>query len=382
MHTSTRSTKRSQVSGAASAHRLAISIPHPATRFADDDACWQAVCTRDRSADRVFYYSVRTTGVYCRPSCAARLARRENVRFHPSCDAAEEAGFRACKRCQPRAGDLQSRHAASIAKACALIESAEDMPSLEAIAAVAGLSRYHFHRVFKQHMGVTPKAYASRTRGLRLAQEIHNGATITEAIYAAGFNSTARCYAQSSGLLGMRPSAFKAHGRGTVIRFAVGLCSLGSVLVAATKDGVCAIQFGDDAETLVRELQDRFKAAELIGADASFEEWVATVIGFIERPGSTMDLPLDIRGTAFQQRVWQALTKIPCGQTASYTEIATVIGQPSAVRAVALACAANPLAVAIPCHRVVRTDRALAGYRWGIERKRALLNRELEAVSP
>ena len=344
--------------------------------FSSDDARWEAVVRRDRTADGAFYYSVRTTGVYCRPSCAARLARREHVRFHATCAEAEQAGFRPCKRCRPHEPALAAQHAAAMAKACRLIEATEDMPNLDALAEAAGMSRFHFHRIFKTITGVTPKAYAAAHRAQRVRDALSRSDTVTEAIYSAGFNSNARFYATSSEVLGMTPTNFRSGGHGASIRFAVGECSLGSILVAATDRGVCAIMLGDDPDALVRDLQDRFPKARLIGGDTDFEQLVAKVVGFVEAPALGLDLPLDVQGTAFQQRVWQALRAIPSGATASYTEIAARIGAPQAVRAVAQACASNALAVAIPCHRVVRRDGALAGYRWGVERKRALLERE------
>lgn len=344
--------------------------------FADDAARWLAVQRRDRRADGAFYYSVRTTGVYCRPSCAARLPRRENVAFHASCAEAERAGFRPCKRCRPDAEGLETQRGIAVAKACRLIETAGELPSLEALAEAAGMSRFHFHRVFKSVTGVTPRAYAAARRAQRMRDELARNGTVTQAIYDAGFNSSGRFYAASAAMLGMKPSDFRAGGKGAAIRFAVGECSLGSILVAATEKGVCAISLGDDPDALLRDLQDRFPQAQLIGDDPEFEQLIAKVVGFVEAPALGLDLPLDLRGTAFQQRVWQALREIPAGDTASYTEIAQRIGKPRAVRAVAAACAANAIAVAIPCHRVVRRDGALAGYRWGVERKRALLARE------
>ena len=346
---------------------------------AGDDARWKAVERRDRLADGTFFYSVRTTGVYCRPSCAARLPRRENVQFHASCADAERAGFRPCKRCRPNEAALADRQVAAIAAACRIIEQAEDRPRLDRLAKEAGMSPFHFHRLFKRITGVTPKAYADGQRGQRLRGELRESPSVTQAIYGAGFNSSGRFYAASDGVLGMTPSVFRAGGRGTVIRFAVGECSLGAILVAATEKGVCAISFGDDPDGLVRDLQDRFANARLIGADEAFEQMVAKVVGLVETPSSGLDLPLDVKGTAFQQRVWQALRKIPAGSTATYAEIAKRIRQPKAVRAVAQACAANPVAVAIPCHRVVRTDGAISGYRWGVARKRTLLAREAAA---
>ena len=347
-----------------------------APAFATDEQRWQAVVRRDRAADGIFYYSVATTGVYCRPSCAARLARRENVRFHTNCADAERAGFRACKRCRPNEAGTADRQAAAVAAACRAIEEADELPTLEQLAETAGMSRFHFHRVFKAQTGVTPKAYADAHRARRVREALTQSATVTEAIYDAGFNSNGRFYAASSGMLGMTPTAYRSGGPGAEIRFAVGECWLGSILAAATDKGVCAILLGDDPEELVRDLQDRFPKARLIGGDPRFEELVAKVVGFLEAPGDGGDLPLDVRGTAFQQRVWKALREIPVGATATYAEIAKRIGQPKSVRAVAQACGANPVAVAIPCHRVVRTDGQLSGYRWGVERKRALLARE------
>ena len=353
-----------------------VEAPRPMPQFATDEARWDAMRRRDRAADGTFYYSVLTTGVYCRPSCAARLPRRENVSFHASCAEAERAGFRPCKRCRPNEAGLAERHAALVANACRMIEEADEMPSLDALAQAAGLSRFHFHRVFKAVTGVTPKAYADAHRGKRVRAKLVRSGTVTEAIYEAGFNSNGRFYAASSELLGMTPSEFRAGGAGTTIRFAVGQSSLGAILVAASEKGVCAIQFGEDPDALLRTLQDRFPKAQLIGGDERFEQLVARVVGLIETPAQALDLPLDVRGTAFQQQVWRALRDIPAGSTASYAEIAARIGQPKAVRAVAQACAANEIAVAIPCHRVVRRDGSLSGYRWGVERKRALLTRE------
>lgn len=344
--------------------------------FASDDDRWATIVRRDPAGDGVFYYSVRSTGVYCRPSCAARLPRRENVRFHPTAADAEQAGFRPCRRCRPNEAPLGARHASDIAKVCRLIEQADQMPTLEALAAAAGMSRFHFHRLFKALTGLTPRAYAVAHRARRVRHELTQSATVTDAIYSAGFNSNGRFYATSSKLLGMTPSDFRAGGAGTVIRFAVGECSLGSILVAASGKGICAILLGTNPEALTRELEDRFPKATLTAGDADFDRWVASVIGFVEAPRLGLQLPLDVRGTAFQQRVWQALSQIPVGSTATYGDVARQIGAPGAARAVAHACAANALAVAIPCHRVVRNDGALSGYRWGVERKRALLDRE------
>ena len=341
-----------------------------------DDARYDAIRRRDPALDGAFVFAVRTTGVYCRPGCPARLARRENVEFHPTPAAARAAGFRPCLRCQPDGEGLAARHAAAVQRACRLIEDAEEAPTLAAIAAAAGLSPYHLHRVFKAATGVTPKAYAGAHLARRAAEGLRAGGTVTEAIYRAGYGAPSRFYEQSAARLGMTPTAYRRGGAGAAIRFAVGQSSLGAVLVAATGKGVCAILLGDDPDALVRDLQDRFPRAALDGGDRDFDATVSAVIGLVEAPRLGLSLPLDIGGTAFQQRVWQALQAIPPGQTCSYAAVAAAIGSPGAVRAVAGACAANPLAVAVPCHRVVRRDGGLSGYRWGVERKRALLDRE------
>jgi len=339
------------------------------------DPRWAKVEMRDKASDGAFVYSVNTTGVYCRPSCAARLANPANVRFHATPEAARAAGFRACKRCKPDLGAAQP-HAAKVAEAARRIAASETMPSLAGLAAKAGLSPHHFHRVFKAVTGLTPKDYAAAHRGRKLRENLHEGASVTQAIYDAGYNSGSRFYEKSKSLLGMTPSRYRAGGADEEIRFAIAKTSLGALLVAASEKGVCAIHLGDDPEKLLRDLQDRFNRARLVGGDAKFERLVAKVVGVVEHPGKGLDLPLDIRGTAFQQRVWKALAAIPAGKTASYAQIAKKIGRPQAVRAVAQACAANTLAVAIPCHRVVKTDGGLSGYRWGVARKQELLKRE------
>jgi len=339
------------------------------------DPRWAAVVTHDPQSDGRFFYSVRTTGVYCRPSCAARTPRPENVAFHATAAEARRAGFRACRRCKPDQPPLTARHAAMVADLCRLLEAAETPPTLDELARHAKLSPYHLHRVFKALTGLTPKAYAAAHRGKRMRAGLEAGGTVTEALYDAGYGSGGRFYAEADKVLGMTPTRFRAGGAGAEIRFAVGQCALGAILVACSERGVCAIELGDDPEVLARRLQDRFPHATWVGGDTRFERWVAAVVGFVEAPRIGLTLPLDVRGTAFQQRVWQALQTIPPGQTASYAEIAARLGAPTASRAVAQACGANPLAVAIPCHRVVRSDGALSGYRWGIERKRALLAR-------
>lgn len=343
------------------------------------DARWPQVQARDASADGRFWYSVRTTGVYCRPSCAARPARPENVAFHPTQEDARAAGFRPCKRCKPDQASLAHQHAARVTRACRAIERAETAPSLDALAAQAGVSASHFHRLFKATTGLTPRNYAQAHRADRMRTQLGKTGTVTAAIFDAGYSSNSRFYETSDAVLGMTPSTYRDGGLRQDIRFAVGQCSLGAVLVASSARGVCAILLGDDPDTLARDLQDRFPKANLIGGDAAFESLVAQVVGLVEAPARGLSLPLDVRGTAFQQRVWQALGEIPAGSTASYADVAQRIGIPAAARAVAQACGANALAIAIPCHRVVRNDGALSGYRWGVERKRALLDREAQA---
>lgn len=337
---------------------------------------WVAIVNRDKTADGQFVYAVKTTGVYCRPSCSSRQAKVENIEFYADNDAAERAGYRPCKRCRPTQLSQAQQHAEKISQACRLIEQAETPFTLDALATELNLSAFHFHRLFKSITGLTPKAYTSATRSARIRQQLVEKGSVTDAIFEAGYNSNGRFYEQSNQLLGMTPTRYRQGGRDTALHFAVGESSLGAILMAKSELGICAILLGDDPALLVQQLQDKFPQAELIGGDAEFEQWFAQVVGLVEAPQLGLDLPLDIRGTAFQQRVWQALREIPAGDTASYADIAAKIGAPKAVRAVAGACAANMLAVAIPCHRVIRQDGALSGYRWGIERKKRLLEKE------
>ncbi len=340
------------------------------------DPRWKLIVARDRTADGRFYYSVSTTGVYCRPSCAARIARPENIQFHQTIEDAEKAGFRACKRCKPGGPSLWEENAATIARVCRLIEKADTALTLEKLAKFAGISVFHLHRTFKATTGLTPAEYAAAHRSHRVRATLNKTPTVTDAIYDAGFNTGSRFYEVSNKVLGMTPTSFRDGGANSSIHFAIGECFLGSILVARSDRGVCAVMMGDDPQQLARDLQDQFPKAEIIGAERSYEDLVAKVVGLIENPRIGLDLPLDIRGTAFQQRVWKALQQIPVGSTASYTEIAESIGMPKSVRAVAGACAANTIAVAIPCHRVIRNDGGLSGYRWGVERKSSLLERE------
>ncbi|HTP37420.1 MAG TPA: bifunctional DNA-binding transcriptional regulator/O6-methylguanine-DNA methyltransferase Ada [Methyloceanibacter sp.] len=344
-----------------------------------DDARWAAFTARDPACDGLFFASVTTTGIYCRPSCPARRAKREHVRFYETAADAEAAGFRPCKRCKPNQPSRFQQHAGKVAEACRLIETAEEEPKLDALARSAGLSPYHFHRIFKAMLGMTPKAYAAAQRNKRVREELSRSTTVTEAIYGAGFNSNGRFYANSSDVLGMTPSEFRSGAANAEIKFAINGSSLGLVLVAASDKGVCAVFFGDDASDLTRDLKKQFPGARLVEGDPAFQQLTSKVIGFIEDPSAALDLPLDIRGTAFQHRVWDALRRIPAGSTASYADIAKAIGAPKATRAVARACGSNRIAVAIPCHRVIGSDGSLTGYRGGVERKRALLAKEAKA---
>ncbi|WP_296254873.1 MULTISPECIES: bifunctional DNA-binding transcriptional regulator/O6-methylguanine-DNA methyltransferase Ada [unclassified Pseudomonas] len=349
------------------------------TRSIQDDPRWAAVVARDPTADERFVYAVRTTGIYCRPSSVSRLPRPENVVFFDSAAQAEAAGYRPSKRAAADRTQLTKQHARLVALACRQIVEAENLPTLNQLAGTSGISPWHLHRVFKAVTGVTPKAWANAHRADRVRSRLGDALSVTEAMYEAGFNSNSRFYEASDKLLGMKPSDYRKGGANADIRFAVGECVLGSILVAQSQRGVCAILLGDDPDQLVRDLQDQFHRATLIGGDSQFEQLIAQVIGYVEAPGLGLNLPLDLQGTAFQQRVWQALLQIPPGTTASYADIARRIGAPTSVRAVAQACGANRLAVAIPCHRVVRSDGALSGYRWGAERKHELIERERRA---
>jgi AraC family transcriptional regulator of adaptative response/methylated-DNA-[protein]-cysteine methyltransferase len=348
--------------------------PHPT----EQDRRLAQITARDRTADGIFWYSVATTGVYCRPSCPSRAANPANIALHATPSAARAAGFRPCLRCRPDDPNPRSALIARIEAACRQIESAAEPPSLTQLTATAGLSPAHFHRSFKTITGLTPKAYAAAHRAQRIRTALAAGAPVTTAIYDAGFQSNARFYAQSTALLGMTPTRYRAGGASETIRFAVGQCSLGAILVASSTKGVVAILLGDDPDSLIHDLETRFPNATLTGDDAAYQSLIAQVVGLIETPHQPTDLALDIRGTAFQQRVWHALRAIPPGQTATYADIARAIGAPTATRAVAGACAANKIALAIPCHRVIRTDGSLSGYRWGTARKRRLLEQETQ----
>lgn len=337
-------------------------------------ARWQAVLAHEADALPAFFYAVTTTGIYCRPDCPSRRPLAKNVTFFDTTQDAEDAGYRACKRCRPKQVSREAMMFKKITTACREIESAEEEPNLETLAQSSGMSVFHFHRLFKAETGVTPKSYARAHRMKKVRESLSNDeVSVTVAMYDAGFSSSSRFYETAIQALGMTPSIYKKGGKDVRILFAVGECSLGSILVACSQKGVCAILLGDTAEELLEDLQSRFSKAKLIGGDGSFETLVARVVGFVDAPKIGLKLPLDVQGTAFQERVWQALRDIPAGDTVSYGDIANTIGAPKSYRAVAQACGANNLAVAIPCHRVVRSDGGLSGYRWGIDRKRSLL---------
>ena len=339
-----------------------------------DEECWNALLSRDVSADGSFFYAVMTTGVFCRPQCASRRPLRHNVRFFADRASAEKAGFRACKRCRPDCDTLPET--AMIARACRMIEESEIPPSLDDLAATAGLSRFHFHRVFRRITGLTPRAYASARRDERTRDALRRSDSVTGALYDGGFQSSGRFYGAAPGMLGMTPTRFRASGAGERITHAAAPCSLGWIQIAATEKGICALHLGDTPEMLQAELRGWFAQAELTRDEAGLASLLRQAIKLVEEPREACSLPLDIRGTAFQRRVWQLLSEIPPGETVSYTELARRAGNPKAIRAVAQACASNRLGLAIPCHRAIRGDGTLAGYRWGIARKKALLERE------
>ncbi len=325
----------------------------------ENDPRWAQVFARNRSADGTFWYSVQTTGIYCRPSCPSRTANPKNVALHDDLLSAKATGFRACKRCNPDGASQDAQHATLVAKACRLIEQSEEPIPLECLAKTIGLSASYFHRLFKATTGLTPKNYAAANRASRVREGLAKGHSVTEVIYDAGFNSSGRFYEKSNKMLGMTPTRYREGGMNEEIKFAIGQSSLGAILVASSAKGVVAILIDDDPNKLARDLQDRFPKARLVGGDQDYEKLVAQVVGLVEAPAIGLNLPLDVRGTAFQQRVWQALQEIPVGKTTSYSDIAAQIGLPNAARAVAGACAANNIAVAIPCHRVVRSDGSL-----------------------
>ena len=346
--------------------------------YATEGARWDAVLRRDQQADPQFFFAVTSTGVYCYPSCAARRPHRRNVRFFARRAAAEAQGFRPCARCRADLAPPEQRRTAAVVAACRALQADAGL-SLQALAREAGLSPTYFQRLFKQRTGLTPKQFAKGLRAARLRRELQEGSgTVTDAIFAAGYGSNSRLYERTNEVLGMSPQHFAKGGMHCIVRFALAECWLGNVLIAATEAGVCGIFFGDQSDALVAELRERFPRAELLDAstEPQFSAWVAIALAYVEAPAGEFPLPLDLAGTVFQQRVWRALLDIPPGSTTSYAKLAARIGKPTATRAVAGACGANPVAVAVPCHRVVRSDGKVSGYRWGVARKRALLARE------
>ncbi|MGQ5719552.1 bifunctional DNA-binding transcriptional regulator/O6-methylguanine-DNA methyltransferase Ada [Pseudochrobactrum asaccharolyticum] len=343
-----------------------------------DDPRWQAVLERDPEADGQFVYAISTTGIYCRPTCPSRRPKPEHTQIFDQPHQAEKAGYRPCLRCVPqRLETLQQQQSRLVEEACRLIRDNETAPDLSKLAEHAGFSMSHFHKLFKQVTGITPKKYAQSLRLEKLEQELTNNKTsVTEAIYNSGYNESSNFYASRNRLSGMTASAHKKGGTNIVLHYAIAPCSLGKVLVAATSKGISSILLGDDDNALLDDLRKRFPKAEITASGEEFTDMLQSCVAFIEQPQPHFDLPLDIHGTIFQQKIWQILRQIPPGETVSYAELARLAGMPKAARAVAGACAANPVAVVVPCHRVVRNDSGLSGYRWGVERKRTLLNKE------
>ncbi len=345
-------------------------------RYATPELRWQAFVERDREADGHFIIGVHSTGIFCRPGCPARTPRRENVRFYDSVVDAMRAGLRPCKRCKPQGTSLTEHHIAVVAAACETIETRDEAPVLADLAHDAGMSQWHFHRVFKSVTSLTPGQYVRAHRATRVRQELESAQSVTRAMYDAGFQSPGAFYATTRNAIGMAPTSFRNKGQGERIQVAVRPTSIGYLLIAATDRGICTVTIGDNPETLMEEFAARFANAAISEAGPELDESISAVIDRVEHPSKHVDLPLDLRGTAFQHRVWNALRNIPVGSTATYSDIARQIDAPTSGRAVANACGANPLAVVVPCHRVVRKDGDLGGYRWGLERKRKLLDRE------
>lgn len=341
-----------------------------------DDLRWARVVARQPAHGEVFYYAVTTTGIYCHPTCGARRPKRSNVRFFDSPASAEQAGFRPCKRCRPQHPDRPGLHEGLVTELCQWIRETDVPPNLKALAAKAQMSPFHLHRVFKKVTGLTPHRYARAVRQARVQRTLASATTVTEAVFAAGYNSSAPFYAEATEFLGMPPKARLGGGKDMAISFGIADCSLGKVLVATSELGICAVLLADHADPLLDDLKQRFPRASVVQGDASLSDALQQVVAYIDNPGGAVDLPLDVRGTVFQQRVWNALREIPAGATASYSEIAKRLGDPNAARAVGRACGANPLAVLIPCHRAVSKSGSLTGYRWSLGRKQQLLDRE------
>ncbi|THB76810.1 MAG: bifunctional DNA-binding transcriptional regulator/O6-methylguanine-DNA methyltransferase Ada [Desulfobulbaceae bacterium] len=344
--------------------------------FNSDESRWEAVCNNNPDADGVFYYAVITTGIYCRPSCRSKLPSRENVHYFTSCNEAESAGYRPCKRCTPATISKQENTVLKIIQACRIMERSEASIKLADLAAAVNLSSYHFHRLFKKIVGITPKQYATKQQSRKFQANLKSRTSVTEAIYASGFGSSGSAYDKNRDQLAMVPKAYQEGGEGISIRYGIAECFLGWVIVAATERGICGVEFGDDPGTLPGQIQATFPKATLVKGGVAFETMITAVVNYIQSPGERFELPLDIQGTVFQQQVWKILKQLAPGETISYTEVANRLGKPKAARAVASACGANKLAVLVPCHRVVAKNGAIGGYRWGKDRKKQLLDSE------
>jgi AraC family transcriptional regulator of adaptative response/methylated-DNA-[protein]-cysteine methyltransferase len=342
--------------------------------FPDEETCWQAVLARDARYNGVIYFAVRSTGVYCRPTCPSRRPRRDRVAFFASPEAAEAAGFRPCKRCYPR--DAVEPRVALVQEAVRLIEAAEESVRLDDLAKRLNVSLYYFHRTFKAVTGLTPRQYAASQRAQRFKVIVRKGLDVSGALYEAGYSSSSRLYEDASGRLGMTPASYRFGGKNMSIHYTIVDSPLGRLLVAGTERGICQVSFGEDDARLVDELHKEFSAAQIRRDEAALASWVSAIVNYLQGQRPSLDLPLDVQATAFKMRVWEELRHIPYGQTRTYSQVAQAIGHPKAVRAVANACATNPAALVTPCHRVLRKDGSLGGYRWGLERKQKLLQME------
>ncbi len=343
----------------------------------DTTVKWQAVLSKDSSYDGQFVFAVSSTGIYCRPSCPSRRARRENVSFFQLPEAAERAGFRACLRCRPKETRVVDNHVDMAQRVCKVIEESDGEPmTLAKLSQEVGVSPFHLQRTFKGVMGITPSQFAEECRIRKFRKSVRTGGAITQAIYDAGYGSSSRLYEGAASQLGMTPATYGKGGKGAVINYAVVECHLGHLLVAATSKGVCSVKLGDTPEQLANDLANEFPSATISRNQQSLNPSVRSVVNYLSHKTPHIDLPLDIQATAFQRQVWEQLRAIPYGETYSYTQVAKAIGQEKAVRAVARACATNPVALIIPCHRVIREDSSLGGYRWGLDRKKQLLKAE------
>ncbi|MFN2491504.1 MAG: bifunctional DNA-binding transcriptional regulator/O6-methylguanine-DNA methyltransferase Ada [Pyrinomonadaceae bacterium] len=358
----------------------ALMKPQPNLFPGADEAKWIAVCSKDARFDGKFVFAVSSTGIYCRPSCPSRRPNRERVSFFELPEAAEQSGYRACRRCHPRRTSVKDPQVEMARRVCELIDNnSDELMTLAALSNQTGISSFHLQRTFKKVMGVTPRQYSEARRLGTFKSQVRSGESVTNAIYDAGFGSSSRLYEHAVSRLGMTPATYGKGGRGATIRYSIVSCSLGNLLVAATGSGVCSVKLGDSEPKLQSDLEMEFPAAEIQRDDERLRRILKTVMQHLEGKTPHIDLPLDVQATAFQRQVWEQLRQIPYGETQSYSELAKAIGQQKAVRAVARACATNPVALVIPCHRIILGDKSLGGYRWGLERKKRLLEREAEA---